>query len=331
MQNRTLPFLCFSFITLCLAHADETETQSAPTSAKPSTLNILFVGNSYTARHNLATVVKQLAEAGDPNLTFNPTQVIYGGRTLKDHWRLGTQHIVNQHQVTAEDVQATIDSLQAAIKENAKDKYAPRGLQRMKTLLKEIQSDQVDRTQWDWVVLQSYRDDLKGDDSLYMQYAPRFVKLAKSQGAKVLLYETTPTTQNQFPMAQYPDAAPVIEKSKSIARLAKRLDVHVAPMSYVAQQCQYGDDQMPLRFINDAHLNQNMAYLTACTIYAAMFDRSPEGLDVNSVTDIRYWKDDRSTKKDRDEKPITKVFSGKEQNFLQTTAWKAFQDFKTKF
>ncbi len=331
MQKQILPILCFILFASCQGHADETNHQSSPATAKQRTMNVLFVGNSYTARHNLTNVVKQLAEAGDPHLNFNPTQVIYGGRTLKDHWRLGTQHVVNQHEVTAKDVQATIDNLQTVVDGNSKDKYAPRGLQRMKALLKEIESEQVDRTQWDWVVLQSYRDDLKGDDSLYMQYAPRFAKIAKGQGAKVLLYETTPTTQNQFPMAQYPDAAPVIEKSKSIARLAKRLGVHVAPMSYVAQQCQYGDDQMPLRFINDAHLNQNMAYLTACTIYAAMFDRSPEGLDVTSVTDIRFWKNDPTTKKDRDEKPITKVFSDKQRNFLQTTAWTALQGFKKSF
>ena len=58
-----------------------------------------------------------MAEAGNPGLTFNTNSVIYGGRTLKDLWRLGTQHIVNQHAATKEEVQATVDALESASKD----------------------------------------------------------------------------------------------------------------------------------------------------------------------------------------------------------------------
>ena len=74
-----------------------------------------------------------------------------------------------------------------------------------------------------------------------------------------------------------------------------------------------------------------MAYLTACTMYAAIFDRSPEGLAVDSITDIRFLDDDRGSGKDRDGKSIKKVFSEQERTFLQATAWKALQDFRTTF
>ena len=57
------------------------------------TLNVLFIGNSFTAGHNLAQVVKAMAEAGDPDLSFDVTTVIYGGRRLVDHWRLGTPEL----------------------------------------------------------------------------------------------------------------------------------------------------------------------------------------------------------------------------------------------
>ena len=102
-------------------------------------------------------------------------------------------------------------------------------------------------------------------------------------------------------------------------------------MSYVALRCQIDNPEVTLRFENDAHLNQTMAYLTACTIYAAIFDRSPEGLSVDSVTDIRFLHNDRESGKDRDGKSIKKVFSDKERAFLQATAWKALQDFNTTF
>lgn len=301
--------------------------------ASPSTrvMEVLFIGNSYTARHDLAKIVEQLAEAADPELDFRPTQVIYGGRTLKDHWQFGTQHIVNRHRTTAEDVKQTIAELEMVVQSDVKNKYAPSGLKRMRGVLKEIESDSFDRSKWDLVVLQSYRDDLEGDDSLYMQYAPRFVALAKEQGARALLYETTPTTQNQASITQHSDATPVLEKAKSIARLAKATDAMVAPMSFVALQCQLKDPTVTLRFVNDAHLNQNMAYLTACTIYAAVFDKSPEGLPIDSVTDIRYWKNDRKTGKDRDEQPITRQFDAKKRAFFQGTAWRALRAFNESF
>ena len=81
------------------------------TAGEAKTLNVLFIGNSFTARHNLSTVVKAMAEAGNPGLTFNRTDVIYGGRTLKDHWRLGTQNIVKQSTLTEAEEKATIAAL----------------------------------------------------------------------------------------------------------------------------------------------------------------------------------------------------------------------------
>ena len=59
---------------------------------RTETLNVLFVGNSYTGRHNLIEVVKTIAESGNPGLSFHPTMVVYGGRTLSDQWALGTQN-----------------------------------------------------------------------------------------------------------------------------------------------------------------------------------------------------------------------------------------------
>jgi hypothetical protein len=287
-----------------------------PFQANSEQLNVLFIGNSYTARHNLATVVKDMAEAGNPGLTFNTTSVIYGGRTLKDHWRLGTQHIVNQHSVTKEAIEATVEILKEASKD-AKDRYAPAGLKRQSAFLKTFKSN---RDKWDIIVLQSYRDDLNGDDSLYMQYAPKYAELAKAQGARVILYVTTPTTQNAEPLTSAPDKKPILTKSKSIAKLANRLGALVAHRS----QTQRPD--LPLRFINDAHLNQTLSFMSACTLYAAIFDRSPQGLPINEVTDIRFLENDKT--KDRDGLPITKRFSKKDQADLQRIAWEGYQEFQ---
>jgi len=69
-----------------------------------------------------------------------------------------------------------------------------------------------------------------------------------------------------------------------------------------------------------------MAYLTACSLYAALFDRSPEGLPIASITDIRFLGEDRT--KDRDGDPITRAFSDKDREDLQRIAWEGGQIFQ---
>lgn len=289
------------------------------------TLNVLFIGNSYTARHNLSSVVKAMAEAGNPGLTFNRTDVIYGGRTLKDHWRLGTQNIVKQSTLTAAEEKATIAALEKAVAADPKDKYSPSALKRHRDLLPKLESN---RTPWDIVVLQSYRDDIEGDPTPYAQFAPKFAELVRAQGGRVILYETTPTTQNEKPLTAAPDAAPIMAKERTIAALANRIDAAVAPMALVAHRCQTERPDLTLRFINDAHLNQTLSYLTACTLYAAIFDRSPVGLPIDSITDNRHIEDGSNDKtKDRDGQPITRTFSDKDRADLQRIAWEGYSEF----
>ena len=299
---------------------------TAQDEAEKKTLNVLFIGNSYTARHNLSTVVKAMAEAGQPGLTFNRTDVIYGGRTLKDHWRLGTQNIVSQSTVTEAEEKATITALEKAVAADPKDKYAPSALARHRALLPELDSH---RQPWDIIVLQSYRDDLTGDPTLYAEYASKFAALAKAQGARVVLYETTPTTQNEKPLATPPDPAPVVAKTRAIAALAHRIDASVAPMALVTLRCQEQRPDITTRFVNDAHLNQNLAYLTACTLYAAIFGKSPVGLPVDSITDIRTFEGKPADKtKDRDGLPLTRTFSAKDRADLQRIAWEGWNEFQ---
>lgn len=299
---------------------------AADAAGEAKTLNVLFIGNSFTARHNLSTVVKAMAEAGNPGLTFNRTDVIYGGRTLKDHWRLGTQNIVKQSTLTEAEEKATIAALEKDAAANPKDKYAPSALARHRDFLPKIDAN---RKPWDIIVLQSYRDDIEGDPTLYAEYAPKFAELAKAQGARVILYETTPATQNEKALTASPDPAPVLAKEKAIAALAKKIGASVAPMALVALRCQTQRPDLTLRFVNDAHLNQTMAYLTACTLYAALFNRSPVGLPIDTITDIRSQEKPVPDKtKDRDGASITRKFSDHDRADLQRIAWEGWQEFQ---
>ena len=287
------------------------------------TLNVLFIGNSFTARHKLSQVVKELAEAGNPGLRFEPTTVIYGGRTLRDHWRLGSQNFVKLATLTAQEEEATLKLLRDAVAIDPNTSYAKSALGRHQELAASLEQQ---RKKWDVVVLQSYYDDLDGEKSLYVEYAPKFAELAKQQGARVLLYETTPATQNQKPLTGAPDAAPVAAKEKVIAALSKKISAQVVPMSLVALGCQTARPDLTLRFVNDGHLNQTMAYLTACTFYGALFDRSPEGLALSAVTDTRSM--DKHRDQDRDGGPLTKTFSEKDRAELQRLAWEGLKKFE---
>jgi hypothetical protein len=314
--------LWFALLALVLVSIP---TASGAASEK-RTLNVLFIGNSYTARHNLSPVVKAMAEAGNPGLTFNRTDIIYGGRTLKDHWRLGTQNIVRQSTVTEAEAKATIAALEKAVAADPKDSHAKSALARHRGLLPHLESN---RAPWDIIVLQSYRDDIGEDPTPYAQYAPKFAELAKAQGARVILYETTPTTQNDKPLTAPPDPAPIMAKERAIAALANRIGASVAPMALVAHRCQTQRPDLTLRFVNDGHLNQTLSYLTACTLYAAIFEKSPVGLPIDSITDIRYIEDGSNDKtKDRDGNPITRKFSDKDRADLQRIAWEGFSEFQ---
>ena len=98
-------------------------------------------------------------------------------------------------------------------------------------------------------------------------------------------------------------------------------------MALVALRCQQQRPDFTLRFVNDAHLNHTMAYLTACSLYAAMFDRSPQGLTLNAITDIRHPENGDRTK-DRDGNSITRTFSDQDRADLQRIAWEAVQEFR---
>lgn len=311
------------FVAFTLVCSVSPAAEPSQQAARPKKLNVLFIGNSFTACHNLAQVVKAMAEAGDPSLCFDVTTVIYGGRRLVDHWRLGTPNFVRIAELTAAEEQATIKSLEEMVAKDPKDKYAVAALARHRGLSKSLESM---RKKWDIVVLQSYRDDLAGEKSLYVEYAPKYAELIKAQGGRVVLYETTPTTQNSKPLTSPPDSAVVTAKAKVIASLAKRINATVVPMSMVGLRCQTVRPDLPLRYVSDGHLNQTMGYLTACTFYAALFNRSPEGLPIDTVNDTRAK--NGKPAQDPDGGPLKRTFSAKDRADLQRIAWEGLKQFK---
>ncbi|MFO1449805.1 MAG: hypothetical protein U1F61_16730 [Opitutaceae bacterium] len=295
---------------------------SENTSTAPRTLRVLFLGNSFTNRHTLARIIKDMAEAGDPHLKLNYVSVIYAGRTLADHWKFASQNYIQVATLTAEEQAHTISSLTALAASEPKNGHLKSAVTRHTTLARDLENL---RQTWDVVVLQSYKDEADGEQSTYWHYATKFAALAKAAGARVVLYETTPNTQNERPISTPPDPAPVVAKARLMAELARQVGGTVVPMSSVALRCQVTQPQFTLRYLNDAHPNQTMAYLTACTFYGVLFDRSPEGLTVDTVTETRP-----GTKPDQDPDghPLSRTFSAQERLQLQKAAWEGLQWFR---
>jgi hypothetical protein len=311
---------------------------NAMQAAETRELNVLFIGNSFTARHELTRVIKSLAEEGQPGLSFNVTAVIYGGRTLAHHWELQTPNFIRQATIRAAEVQASITVLKADLEkrrqaEKETGTTRPTGGTTLQHVTGAVRNQEKlaatlaePRRKWDIVVLQSYLDDLDvGGRSPFFEFAPKFAAMAQAEGARVILYETTSATQHAKPLTAPPDAAPVLAKAAAIAALAKRIGAEVVPMSLVALRCQQARPDLTLRFVNDAHLNQTMAYLTAGTFYGTLFHRSPEGLTFGTVTDNRF--DDQHKDKDRDGGSLTRIFSAKDRADLQRIAWEGLGQF----
>lgn len=69
-----------------------------------------------------------------------------------------------------------------------------------------------------------------------------------------------------------------------------------------------------------------MGYLTACTIYAALFNRSPEGLPIDTVNEGRMK--DGKPAPDPDGGPLKRTFSAKDRADLQRIAWEGLKQFQ---
>jgi hypothetical protein len=83
----------------------------------------------------------------------------------------------------------------------------------------------------------------------------------------------------------------------------------------------------PTLIANNTNNPAAMAYLTGCTFYAALLERSPAGLPIDTVTDIRFLDNDHKDK-DRDGGPIARTFSDKDRTDLQRIAWEGLQQFR---
>ncbi len=328
--------IAITFLAAALAH---------PASAQM--LNMLFLGNSFTARHDIAGLVERILEEGDPTTDVQVQRVIYGGQNMFKHSTYYfSQSFIEESRLTEDAIARRIETMKGFLKSDTApnpeewDKHwaslgktdvsfasihshIKKAIKNHESLLRENP-----KTKWDYVVLQSWRDVSDQPNQAYERYATKLAEVAKAQGADVILYMTSPETQNENPVAEPYNVASADRDTAVGRRMKKALQPKaVIPVPLAIKNIQAGDADKPgtdlvFRYHRDGHPNQTCAFLVANLFYAAITGKSPEGLTFNSVTENKL-----KNGKDPDGGEPTVVFDKKEKTYLQRMAYESVLEF----
>jgi len=338
-MNRLLSIARLLLLSLLfLGHADAGEKNE---------INMLFLGNSFTFRHNLPRLVKKVVEEGQPGVTVNTSRVVYGGQNMFKHSTYYlSQTFLEQSTITDETINDRIKQMEGFLNlKNDPQKFADyhkeveaRGTPAFSEIHKHIKKsirdhkkllDEDPRTKWDYIVLQSWQDVHPSLDAGYAKYAQKFAEVARKQGTKVILYITAPKIQNSTPVTEPQLQERVDLEVKLAAALAKQIDADaVVPVPLAINMIQQGGTGLTFCYVNDGHPNQYCAFLTSNMFYAALFKKSSEGFRYNTVTETNPK--GQGEGKDPDGGNAAVVFDTKTKTYLQKMAFDAVAAFDQK-
>jgi hypothetical protein len=188
--------------------------------------------------------------------------------------------------------------------------------------------------QWDYVVLQSWRDVVADPLFGYGDYVGKFADIAHEQGTDVILYVSAWHALNEEPISGPEAYDTTTYELTAIKKIANRVNAKcVVPVGLGVAKMQKNGSESLYRYVHDFHPNQRTAYLTVNMFYAAFHKESSEGLQFNTVTetDTLYHKDDvlKENPLNPDSIPgaFTVEFGGEEKEQLQKAAYDAVFDF----
>jgi hypothetical protein len=303
---------------------------------------ILFLGNSFTARHDVAGLVETILEEGDPNIDVQVQRVIYGGQNMFKHSTYYfSQTFLQQSILTNKEIGERINLMKGyltAEKPPNPIEWDQHWASLGKTnepfavihghLVKAIKAHEAllqdnPRIEWDAIVLQSWRDVSDHPNQGYERYATKLAEMAAAQGTEVILYMTSPETQNEVPVSEPYNSASA-ERDTAVGRRMKATlkPRAVIPVPLAIRKIQEGGTDLVFRYQNDGHPNQTCAYLVANLFYAALTGKSPEGLVFNAVVETKL-KDG----KDPDGGAAKVLFEGETKAYLQRMAHETVEEF----
>jgi hypothetical protein len=366
------PFLLISLTAICVGA--EPALPAKADAASKDTQSFLFLGNSFTMRHQLPTLFAALAEEGFPGSSVKTEIVGYGGKNLFQHWECyRSYNRLNLSARSESDFESEIrelTSLGDSTEEPAFYKTFRQGLldnafyrkftpktksdwEGDRSAIRQAVSSHKDwlsqkatapMHEFDFVVLQSWLDVTDDPSSGYFKYAAKFSDVAKASGARPVLYLTASYAHNQAPANEAVARDRAVGECRAALAFSKTTGAVVVPVPLAITLAQESAEPvartLTFRYKNDMHPNQTMAYLTACTVYAAVFGKSPEGLLFNKVAEnkaqnihgevVRVGDSSKAVSSlvNPDGGPLEKVFTDEERLFLQRTAWQAVEAFK---
>lgn len=325
MKSYTLLFI----ITLIFLFGNAAKAQ------EQENINILFIGNSFTFRHDLNLLVEELVHEGKPNINIYTERVVSGGQSLFQHTEYYfSQTFIEQSTITNAEIERRISQMEGllGLKETPKEfihfwedirgqkakefpqKNIEAAIKRHKQLL-----DENPRTKWDYIVLQTWQDEYHDLNDGYAKYAKQLGELARAQGAKVIFYWTAPDFQNQEPVSVPVNPTIFEEHKNTMQQLGREFKPYaVVPVPVAINTIQQNGTDLTFRYVNDFHPNQRTAFLTANMIYNVLFNESTVGFEFNTVTETNPK--GKGEGKDPDGGEATLVFGEEEKTYLQQMA-----------
>lgn len=296
-----------------------------------SKLNILLVGNSFTSRHDLYLLVEEIVHEGKPNLDVYVETATYGGQSMFQHAEYYfTQTFIEESTIEDAEINRRIAAMQDLLKlteppaefvhfwediRGQRIQDFPAG--NIESAIRKHQNllNNNPKTKWDYVVLQTWKDEYPDLNDGYAKYAKYLGNIAREQGAKVIFYMTAPDFQNEAPVTGPVKQEDYEKQIDMMIRLAQEFQPHgVVPVSMAINMIQQGGTELTFRYVNDFHPNQRTAFLTTNMIYDAMFKESTEGFNFNTATENNPK--GMEPGQDPDGNPATVVFKGDEKLYL---------------
>lgn len=306
-------------------------------------INILFIGNSFTFRHDLNLLLEDLVHEGKPDINIYTERVVAGGQSLFQHTEYYfSQTFIEESTITNEEIRRRIDIMKGLtqltelpeefihfwkdIRQQAVQEFPVKNIEAAIKRHEDLLAGNP-RTKWDYVVLQTWQDEYPDMNDGYAKYAKQLGEIARAQGAKVIFYWTAPDFQNENPVSEPVNQALFEEHKNTMLQLAREFKPYaVVPVPVAINAIQQGGTDLKFRYVNDFHPNQRTAFLTSNMFYDVLFNASTEGFAFNAVTETNPK--GMGEGKDPDGNDAVVVFEDPEKTYLQQMAYKAVIKFE---
>jgi hypothetical protein len=338
-MNRRIGIAAFALTVTSFALPIRTRAAETNAPAKQD-LNVLFIGNSMTFFCNMPRTVAELAEKMDPPAYVHAALSCQACQTLSGHVKDGSptrRALAGEIAEQRKRMQAEASFLESEVKARPDDVLAKADLARLQRDLKALEG----KPKWDVVVIQPWGGDDSRDPAAFAANVKTLQEaIAKSSpGARVVLYMDP--TRRFDSVKQEKSVRAAMEAYRDLAR-SNRVEVAPAALTGLLINRERPEKWLKIRKRpDDAHHGLYGAYAVACTIFAALFDRSPQGLNVRRVEAhyrISNWKqgpDGRKVKVETYKAHMAyfadhsvETLSDEDMRLIQSKSWQAWQEWK---